>query len=255
MQSLGVSVNGTTFTYMTIYHLTGNSKHTEEMIHILSEMFINSLFEAKGLEKEKGVVIEEIKKWKVVFKSRLLWQSMTSDLFKGTQAEHIVLGTIDSIKSFNRDGCLEFYHKHYVADNTIISISGKFNEGAILKKVSEEFENARRGEVAKHPVLKINKTLGNQFSSTVNKDMKQTNVAICFYSVGEDSTKAEIAQLLGTVLGGGTSSRLVFKIREEMGVCHRISAENYSFPTHGLFSIGTGVNSNNFDACYETNCS
>ena len=253
-QSLGLSVQGTTSTYMTVYHLTGNSKHTEEMIHILSEMFINSLLEAKGLEKEKGVVIEEIKRYNVVLKSTPLLTALL-ELFKGTQAEYIVLGTIDSIKSFNRDGCLEFYHKHYVVDNTIIVISGKFDEDAVLKKVSDEFKNARRGEVTKHPVLKINKTLGNQFTSTVNKDMKQTNVAIFFYSEGENSKKIEIAQLLGTVLGGGMSSRLVFKIREEMGACHRISAESHSLSTYGVFSIDTGINSNNFDEGHKTNCS
>ena len=93
----------------------------------------------------------------------------------------------------------------------------------------------------------MNKTLGNQLTSTVNKDMKQTNVAIYFYSVGEDSNKAEIAQLLSVVLGGGMSSRLVSKIREEMGACHRISAGGYSYSNYGRFSIQTGINSNNFE--------
>ena len=246
INSLGLSSNAFTASNVTTYYLTGNAKHTEEMIHISSEMFINSLFEAQGLEKEKGVVIEEIKRRDVIGKSD------TSDiafleLFKGTQEEYTALGTIDSIKSFNRDGCLEFYEKYYVADNVIISISGKFDEGAILKKVMEEFKNARRGEKTKHLVLKINKTLGNQFSSTANKDMKQTNVTILFYSVGEDSKKAEIAQLLGIALGGGMSSRLVLKIREEMGACHRISAESSSASTYGLFYIDTGINSNNFE--------
>ena len=245
-ESLGIYRNAFTNSNMTAYHLTGNAKHTKEMIHILSEMFTSSLFEANGLEKEKGVVIEEINRRDVRLKSSSELAAFL-ELFKGTQEEYRTLGTIDSIKSFNRDGCLEFYKKYYIADNAIISISGKFDEGAVLKKVGEEFENARRGEVTKHPILKMNKTLGNQFSSTVNKDMKQTNVAIEFYSVGEDSKKVEIAQLLGTVLGGGMSSRLVFKIREEMGACHKISAESHSVSTYGVFSIDTGINSNNFE--------
>ena len=58
------------------------------------------------------------------------------------------------------------------------------------------------------PVLKINKTLGNQFTSIVKKDTEQTNVAICFYSVGEDSKKAEIAELLSVVSGVTRTSRL-----------------------------------------------
>ena len=111
----------------------------------------------------------------------------------------------------------------------------------------EEFENVSRGEETKHPVLKINKTLGNQFTSIARKGIEQTSVAISFYSVGEDSNKTEIAQLLGTALGGGTSSRLVFKIREEMGACHRISAGSYSLSTYGVFYIQTGISSNNFD--------
>ena len=195
-ESLGMYMNAGTSSDITRYYLFGDAKHTEEMIHILSEMFINSLFEAQGLEKEKGVVIEEIKRRNVMHKSRPSLRTMASDLFKDTQAEHITLGTIDSVNSFNRDGCLEFYEKHYVADNTIIVISGKFDEDVVLKKVSEEFKNTRRGEATKRPVLKINKTLGNQFSSTVNKDMKQTNVAIFFYSVGEDSKKTEIATVI-----------------------------------------------------------
>ena len=59
--SLGLSSNAFTTTEMTAHSLTGNAKHLEEMIHISAEMFINSLFEAEELEKEKGVIVEEIK--------------------------------------------------------------------------------------------------------------------------------------------------------------------------------------------------
>ena len=245
-ESLGLLSNATTFNEMTTYYLYGDAKHTEEMIHIASEMFINSLFEAEELEKEKGVIVEEIKRSEDnhVWKSKYIAES---ELFKGTQAEHDVLGSIESVKSFERSDFLEFYHKHYVADNTIIVISGKFDEGAVFKKVNEEFKDARRGEVTKHPVLKINKTLGNQFTSITKKGAAQANVAISFYSVGEDSKKTEIAELLSVVSGVTRTSRLYNAIREDMSACYSIYTRANVLSNYGVFLIQTGINSNNFE--------
>ena len=246
VESLGLSPNAFTSTETTAYHLTGNAKHLEEMIHISSEMFINSLFPAEELEKEKGVIVEEIKMYEdnPGAKSR---EVAELELFKGTEAGHLILGSIESVRSFSRDDFLKFYHKHYVADNTIIAISGKFNDEAILKKVREEFENMSRGEETKHPILEINKTLGNQFTSIARKGIEQTSVAISFYSVGEDSKKTEIAELLSVVLGATRISRLYTSIREEMGACYRICSVNGSFANYGEFSIQTGISPNNFD--------
>ena len=146
--SLGIRFGATTGFDTTKYYFTGNSKHTEEMIHIASEVFINQLFPVETLEKEKGIVIEEIK----MSENNSEYESLTIallELFKGTQAGHDVAGSIESVNSFERGDLVEFCKKHYVADNTTIVISGKFDEEAILKKVSEEFENARRGGVKK----------------------------------------------------------------------------------------------------------
>ena len=166
--SLGIRFGATTGFDITKYHFTGNSKHFEEMIHIASEMFINQLFPVETLEKEKGIVIEEIKMREDNLEINSL-ETARLELFKGTQAEHNGAGSIESVNSFERGDLVEFCEKHYVADNTTIVISGKFDEESILKKVREEFKNAKRGEKTKHPVLKINKTLGNQFTSIARK--------------------------------------------------------------------------------------
>ena len=245
-ESLGIRLGAFTGFDTTTYHFTGNPKHLGEMIHLSSEMFINSLFPVETLEKEKGIVVEEIKMHEDKIESKSIWTAQL-ELFKGTQAEHDVLGSIESVKSFGVSDLVEFYEKHYVADNTTIVISGKFDEDAILKKVDGEFKNARRGEKIKLPILKINKTLGNQFTSIVKKDIEQTAVAISFYSVGGGSKKLEIVELLRVVLGGGMSSRLTSSIRDKMGACYRISAESYSFSNSGVFFIQTGINSNNFE--------
>ena len=66
-----------------------------------------------------------------------VWQSIlhSQNLFKGTEAGHLILGSIESVKSFDRDSFVKFHEKHYVADNATIVISGKFDEEAVLKKV------------------------------------------------------------------------------------------------------------------------
>ena len=246
IDSLGMYVNGFTSPEMTVYHFIGSAKHIEEMLHLSSEMLINSLFLTEAIEKERGAVIEEIKMREdnSEFKS---WKTSVLELLKDTQIGHMTSGSIESVKSFERDDCLEFYQKHYVADNTIIAISGKFDEGATLKKVTEEFKNARRGEKTKPPVLKINKTLGDQFTSISRDGVKQTSVTIAFYSVGEDDEKTEIVKLLSVVLGYGRSSRLYSSLRRGMGVCYVIKAANILFSNFGIFYIETGINSNNFE--------
>ena len=243
INSLGLYSNAATSNYMTIYHLTGNSKHLGEMIHIVSEIFINPLFPVEALEREKGVIVEEIQ----AYEDDPLTHTTDLELFKGTEAGHSILGTIESVKLFERSIFSEFHQRHYIADNTIIVISGKFDEDATLKKVDDEFKNARRGEATNPPVLKINKTLGNQFTSIVKKDIKQTRVTISFYSVGKDSNKAEIAELLSVVLGRSRSSRLYSSIRKGMGACYEIFSSCRALSNYGLFSIQTGISSNNFE--------
>ena len=244
--SLGLYSNARTETEMTSYYLIGDAKHTEEMINLSAEMFINSLFPAEELEKEKGVIVEEIKMYEDNPSSKS-YEILEVELFKGTEAGHLTVGSIESVKSFSRDDFLKFQKKHYVADNTIIVISGKFDDDAIVKKVSEAFKDTRRGEKTKHPILKINKTLGKQLTSISKKDLEQTSVSILFYSVGEDSDKTVIVTLLGVILGDDTNSRLWSSIREEMGLCYSIESGDNASSNYGNFYIHTGISSNNFE--------
>ena len=97
-ESLGLESNAFTENEMTVYHIDGDAKHTEEMIHIESKM-LNPLFPNKKLENEKGVIVEEIKRYEDSTE-RKSTEAAQLELFKGTEAGHFILGTIDSVKSF-----------------------------------------------------------------------------------------------------------------------------------------------------------
>ena len=220
IDSYGLQANAYTGTEYTVYHLSGSRDKIDQMIDLTANIFLNSLFPAEELEKEKGVILSEIAMYEDDPSSKCI-ESVEQFLFHNTRAGHPILGTSKDVKGYGREDFLNFFNTHYVAENTVISIAGNFESEYVLNKLEHLYKDANRGS---HTSLEdVRPTVPNEVhSSVVRSDLEQTHIAIAGYAPSKKNDDIYIARVLSTLLGGSMSSRLFIAVREGLGACYTI---------------------------------
>ncbi len=247
LDSLGVYANAYTSNFNTGYYISGLKNKYIKILDLVSDMFLNSTFPPKEIEKEKGVILEEIK-MKNIDPNRFIYDILDDILHQGTVAGRRVLGSPKNIKKFKQKDFIDFYKKHYTPKNTIVVVVGDIKTKKIFSDVNKIFGVTKNIKKTENPIIKdINK-----YKSVIKKT-KIENTTLGFgFRIPKKLTKnkAEL-RVLNAVLGLGTSSRLFAKIREEMGGCYSIQALLYNHPTYGDFYITTGIDSKRTKEIYK----
>ncbi|MCJ7691716.1 MAG: insulinase family protein, partial [Clostridiaceae bacterium] len=195
-------------------------------------------FSEDEIEKEKGVIFEEIKMSEdspedvlIDLHTKAIWDTDSISL--------PILGTSDTVGSFSRKTILDYMDAHYEPENLVISIAGKFDMKNIEKLLEKYFGawSCKSKNITKYSKPE----LFNQHFFR-KKDIEQLHISLGIPGVetGNDDTYALI--LLSNILGGGASSRLFQRVREELGVCYSIYSYVSAFKNTGIVSIYAGVN-------------
>lgn len=239
--SMGAQHNAFTGQEVTGYWAKAHKKHTDKMLDIIADMYLNPTFPAGDLETEKGVIVEEINMYEDL--PQRLVQEVFNELLYGNQpAGWSIAGTKENVRGFKRDDFVNYRKQHYVSFATTIVIAGDVDPKSIFKKVERFF--------AGMPVSKKNgkkKVIEKQNVPAVKlrfKETDQTHLVIGVRAFNLYDKKAPALRLLSTVLGNGMSSRLFQKMREELGICYYVRSTVDDLTDHGILSISAGVDSN-----------
>ncbi|AVQ39361.1 peptidase M16 [Clostridium botulinum] len=239
IEDVGGQINAFTGKEATCYYIKILNSHMELALEVLSDMLFNSKFKEEDIEKEKGVVIEEI--------------SMTEDspedvlsdlhckaIWGDDSISYPILGTLETVKSFKRSDIVDYINKYYIPENSVISICGNFDINKLEKLINKYFGNWSSGENKNITCYSKPKIENNHLFK--NKNIEQLHISLGFegLELGNDDMYPLI--LLSNVLGGGASSVLFQKIREEKGLCYSIYSYMSSFNKTGSVSIYTGLN-------------
>lgn len=239
LDALGCQYNAFTDHEMTGYYAKGDSKHFKKIFDVISDIYLNSTFPEKEMEKEKGVIIEEINMYEDMPQRHV--QDMYQEVLYGDQpAGWNIAGPKENIKNMKRGDFVKYKNTHYVARNTVIIVSGSVTESEVYKEVSKYFKDIN----TKNKVTKL-KTKDNQSKSNIlikHKDTDQTHFVLGVRTYPIKDKRNSILSVLSGVLGAGMSSRLFNKLREEMGVAYYVRAYNDPSSDHGSFQISAGVN-------------
>ncbi|NLM13475.1 MAG: insulinase family protein [Epulopiscium sp.] len=238
MDRIGGQLNAYTTKEYTCYYFRALDNHFDQALDILADMFLNSNFEEKEIEKEKGVVLEEINMYEDS-PEELVHDLMQKAVWEGNPLGEPILGTEDTLANFNHKSLKSFFNKRYRPENTVIAVAGNFDYDEMMDKIEQKFSNWDFNEKDDYeytyPQYKA-KIL------TRNKDIEQIHACISFPGISSDSEDVYTLITLNTILGGGMSSRLFQKIREDRGLAYSV----YSYPTNyndtGLFTIYAGMN-------------
>jgi len=238
LDTLGSQYNAFTAQEYTGYYAKSDARHFSRIFDIVSDIYLNSIFPDVEMQKEKGVIIEEINMYEDVPQRHV--QDLMMKLLYGDQpAGWNIAGEKKNILNMKRDDFVSYKNKHYLPEATVLIVAGKVTERQVLKEVNKIFGIVKSGQ--KGHKVKV-KEVQSHPSALINfKKTDQTHFVLGVRTYGLFDKKNEILSVLGGVLGGGMSSRLFVKLREEMGVGYYVRAYNDSYTDHGFFQISAGV--------------
>ncbi len=238
LDALGSQYNAFTSQEYTGYYAKSDAKHFSKIFDIVSDIYLNSTFPEAEMQKEKGVIIEEINMYEDLPNRHV--QDLMMELLYGDQpAGWNIAGPKKNILNMKRDNFVEYKKNHYLPEATVIIVAGQVKESDVLKEVNRVFNKIPSGKKASK--LKVKEIQKKPEVLVKYKKTDQTHFVLGVRSFDLFNKKNTVLAVLGGVLGGGMSSRLFQKLREEMGVGYYVRAYNDAYTDHGFFQISAGV--------------
>lgn len=238
IDAIGGQINAFTSKESTCYYTRTLDSHFDIALDVLADMFFNAKFDETDIEKERNVIIEEINMYEDTAED-LVHEILQYNIWNENSLGYPILGTKESISKFNTKTFKDYFKNNYRTDNTVIAIAGNFNEDEIVKKINKYFGSFASPENKRENTF--NKTY-NPIIVKKEKDIEQVHMAMCFPSISIGDEQSYALAVLNTIFGGGMSSRLFQKIREENGLSYSVYSYNSSYSDTGIFTIYAGLN-------------
>jgi predicted Zn-dependent peptidase len=237
----GGSLNAFTAKEQTCFYAKVLDEHLPIAVDVLSDMVLQSLFDSGEIEKEKGVIIEEIKMYEDV-PDDLVHDLFTEAMWSGHALGRPIVGTAETVQAFSREEILSYFASHYTPENTVVSVAGHIDHDQVVDLVGRQFQwpgQAGSPKVRQWPAPPADP---RQARSLVRvKDTEQAHLVVGMRGLHHDHDELYALHLINTVLGGGASSRLFQEIREERGLAYSVYSYQSSFRDTGNFGVYAGT--------------
>lgn len=246
LDAVGGQLNAFTTKEFTCYYAKALDEHLDLSLDVLSDMFFNSLFSEKDIEKEKHVIEEEIKMYEDSP------DELIHDLFiKSAWPKHSlgrpILGTIETIGSFDRTKITDYFNSHYIPSSIVVAVAGHIKHDEIVNKITKLFSDMKPRNVLKSetpPPIEHKVT-------NMRKDTGQVQICLGTPGLNQDHEDIYAMYLINNILGGGLSSRLLQEIREERGLAYSVYSYHTAFCDTGLFTVYAGCSPNKYQQAIE----
>jgi len=238
LDRVGGFYNAFTSKEYTGYFAKVDSKHADLALDWVSDIFLNSKIDSREIEKERGVIIEELNMYldTPVRHIRDLFESI---LYGDQPAGWEIVGTKENLKKVQRKDFIDYIQNHYSSSNTIVCVSGNFNQEKMAEDIKRKFKAINK----KQPREK-RKVIEGQKEPQVHlrfKETDQTHFCLGVRAFDLFSPKIYVQEVLATILGGNMSSRLFIKVREKNGLAYYIKTEAESFTDSGYLVTQAGI--------------
>ena len=240
---IGGEINAFTSKENTCYYAKVLDHHGELAIDILADMFFNSAFLPEEIERERGVVLEEIYMSEDAPDDdvhEILWSTMYPDDALGRP----ILGTAQTLAKFDAEMIRRYMAKHYTPQNVVISVAGNIEAG-LLEKVEELFGSFEASPLAEEAVLTYPKFHAGEIVKI--RDTEQAHIAISFPAINVKDPNMYSFIALNNIIGGNMSSRLFQEVREERGLAYSVFSYQSCYADVGTFTIYASTSKQNLD--------
>jgi len=237
VDSIGGGLDAFTAKEMVSYNTKVLDEHVPVAFDVLSDLVLNPLFRDEDIEKEKGVILEELK-MEVDNPEYLLHEIFSSNFWKDHSIGRPILGTRDTVQKFRHPMLREYYERIYGPGNILITAAGNLRHDNVVGLVRDKFADLKPlppidGDAT--PTAHARLVFRNKVS------LEQTHLYLGVPSLPMSHEKRFACYVLNTVLGGGMSSRLFQNIREKKGLAYAVFSELSMYSDTGCLAIYAGT--------------
>ncbi|AMA72715.1 MULTISPECIES: M16 family metallopeptidase [Aneurinibacillus] len=242
---IGGHVNAFTSKEYTCYYARVLDEHAAVALDILADMYFNSVFDEQELQKEKNVVIEEIRMYDDT-PDDLVHDIVAKACYETHPLGYSILGTEEVLNRLTRNDIHRYIEARYTPEQTVIAVAGNVSD-KLLSEISRYFSGYKRVTKELTPDVKPDFTAG---AICKQKDTEQAHLCLSFpgYEVGHKDIYSLI--LMNNVLGGSMSSRLFQEVREERGLAYSVYSYHSAFKNAGTFTLYTGTATKQLEEVY-----
>lgn len=239
LDALGATYNAFTSQEYTGYWAKATKRKLPQILELIADLYLNPTFDSKEIEKERGVIIEEINMYEDMPMRRV--QEVFSDLLYGDQpAGWNVAGTKEIVARMRRSDFVKYRETNYSSKNTVVVVAGSFSAPLVEKQLRSLFKSvpgrklpkkSAPKEIQKAPALRL-----------AYKKSDQSHLVLGVRTFSTFDKRRYSLGLMAHLLGGGMSSRLFHRIREELGAAYYVRASTSLYLDHGTLEISAGAN-------------
>ena len=236
IDSLGGDLNAFTSREQTAYYVKVLDEYHDRGIELLTDVFLHSTYAEEEIEKEKGVIKEEIKMIEDT-PDDYIHDLFSKAVWGETGLGQPVLGRRDTIKEITRNDLVSHVRKYYGTADTVISCAGNFDADYVMGRLNHFFGSLRSGTEPKT----ISPTVFGNGIVVHNKDLSEAHLCIGIEGLPYSSEERFTISLLNTILGASVSSRLFQEIREKKGYAYSIYSYLSSYLDTGYWAVYAGT--------------
>jgi predicted Zn-dependent peptidase len=238
LDTLGCEYNAFTGQEYTGYYAKGKAADFPKLLDVIADLYLNPLFKDDEIEKEKGVIVDEINMYDdlPMHKVHEVWMKL---LYGDQPAGWPIAGEREVVRNMTRKDFLAYRTAHYIAPATTVVVTGNVDAVQTFKDITKKFKGITEGK--KDGKKKTRDAQMAPAVATLHKETDQTHFILGVRSFPIYDDRNPILSVLGGVLGSGMSSRLFRKLRDEMGVGYYVNARNTAFTDHGYLAVSAGV--------------
>jgi predicted Zn-dependent peptidase len=246
LESLGGSLNAFTSREQTCYHALILDEHLEQTVDILSDILMNSTLTTANVEREKLVVTEEIREINETPSDRI-HELFANEFWRNQPIGWPIMGTEENVHSYDRRRLKAYMKRNYRTGHIIIAAAGNVSHKKLVGLIKEKFDFPRGENTDRNSTMKSAGTSMKLFRNS----SKQVHVVLGFPGLSFGNPDRLKLLVLNTYLGGGMSSVLFQKIREERGLAYTV----YTFPDFyrdcGIFGAYLATDKRHFQSAVE----
>ncbi len=245
----GGRINAYTSYEYTVYHATLSARHWATAMDVLTDALLHSVFDEEELEREKLVILEEIR-MRNDRPAIKLYEQLMDTAYKKHSYRLPIIGTVESVSSFSRDDIKNYMAKHYRPDNFAVVVVGDLRFKPVLAQVEKLFGAMPREEMAEAD-LPVEPVQNSARVFSLEDDIKQSHMALAFPIPSFSDDDTPVIDVISDILGKGETSRLYNQLRNEKGLVYKIHTSAFTPKYSGLFEVSASLDGKKIAAALE----
>ncbi|WP_317854238.1 pitrilysin family protein [Chakrabartyella piscis] len=246
MDAVGGQINAYTTKEYTCYHTRVLDEHFDRGLDVMEDMVLHSAFLQKEVDKERNVITEEIYMYEDA-PEELVHDALQDAIWSDSSLGMPILGTEETIGNLTAEHIKAYYEANYHTENMVLSVAGNFKTDEMMEKLNRKLGSFHRNQPYKPYETKAEYKVSHVVRE---KDVEQVHTVLAFPCFGRNHKDKYALAVFNTMFGGGMSSRLFQKVREEEGLTYSIYSYTTAFDDTGLFSIYAGMNPNQLERVF-----